>query len=131
MKVDIDKFGRLVVSVNKEEQKKLKTLKKRLGNDWDADKTAWRVLKPILGEQDFPKEHPLHDSQLWNVMPEEIGALTSAPCIGQHINTSGLVGCHVDPPDSTLDAGWAFMDYQVRNLQDDLLEKGEAIFQRG
>jgi hypothetical protein len=49
------------------------------------------------------------------VKPEEIGALTSAPCIIQE-NTQKV---------------WAFMDYALRSILDDLLEEGEAIFQHG
>lgn len=84
--------------------------------------TYMKAKKTQEGMPDFSTEdeiffltNRMNNQGFYWVQPEEIGALTSAPCIIQK-DTKNV---------------WAFMDYALRSILDDLLDKGEAIFQHG
>ncbi len=61
-------------------------------------------------------ENLVCNSELDWIRPEETGDLTSAPMLGIR-----------DAADQVIER-WAFMDYQVRSVLEDLRDKGEVIF---
>jgi len=100
--------------------------------DFDSDAVMYDVLETVVA-----------NSELNWIQPEWVGALTDAPMlgvlsqerplkIGEDAYRRSLAG-HWDDKTWVQDVtkAWAFMDYQVRSVQQDLLEKGEAIFQSG
>lgn len=64
-------------------------------------------------------EHFLANSEFQWVTPEEAGCLTDAPLLG------------VKDGNDNITEVYGFMDYQVTSVQDMLLERGEAFFQKG
>jgi hypothetical protein len=96
------------------------------GEELHSDQAMHEVLEPLIC-----------NSELDWVYPEEVGALTSAPMLGLlgELNDHGpgrLVGrwsgcCWYAP----IEQCWAFMSYQVRSVVQDLVEHGEAVFQKG
>jgi len=61
----------------------------------------------------------LANSEFDWVNPSETGDLTDAPMLG------------IREEDGSVIKRWAFMDYQVRCVMEDLLDKGECIFVSG
>ena len=71
----------------------------------DSDEFAYQVLEPLIC-----------NSELEWVDPVETGDLTEAPMLGIR-----------DENDEVLER-WAFMDYQVRSLVRELMDKREVTF---
>jgi hypothetical protein len=121
-----------------------------------ADSVARQTLKEMKEEQpDFDSDAVMYDvlegivanSELEWIQPEWVGALTSAPMLGitgeprpmkegerggVGMGSVNVVG-NWDNQTWVSDVlkAWAFMNYQVTSPQQELLEKGEAIFQYG
>ena len=106
MRFELTERGDLRVSTEGNERQLLRRAKRR------KDFVSNDFLMELFGESLANEEYG------W-CQPEEIGALTSAPIL-----------CTRDEDGNVAEA-WGFMDYALRSPQEDLLEKGEAIFQRG
>lgn len=76
--------------------------------DLGSDKVLWEVMEGFLDEGPYER-----------INPADICALTEAPML-----------CIRDGSREVISA-WAFMDYQVRSLLEELLSKGEAILTSG
>lgn len=118
-----------------------------------VDDTERQNIRLLFGDRRFDTDGFLFDI-LENWMdrtgiewsaPWEIGALTDAPCLAEWgedrpLRRDEQVG-HGNriigrtPEGATLVQdpvrAWAFMDYQVRSAQRDLMDKGFCIFQSG
>lgn len=77
-------------------------------NDINSDNVMFEFFEAFIANSEWD----------W-VRPEEIGALTDAPILGIR-----------DKYDNVIEA-YAFMDYQVKSLMQQLADYGEAILQRG
>lgn len=108
---------------------------REMGEEIHTEKALHEFFDPLICNNEID----------W-ITPENTGDLTSAPMVGilsepefkrhnlktvqDHRNiiascdTYGLMVCHVTER-------WAFMDYQVRSVLEDLRDKGEAIFTGG
>ena len=64
------------------------------------------------------------------ISPEDIGALTDAPIIGNLVFNSKAAGEDWGNIDWGKTRVWWYPDYALRSFVDDLLEKGETIFQK-
>ena len=106
MKYSISRHGDLVISASQQERNEIKARMDEA--DFNSDDTMYEILEPLFCNSD-----------LQFCFPEEIGALTNAPIL-----------CRRNDDDS-IDEAWCFMDYQVRSVQQDLAEDGQAIFQKG
>ena len=115
-----------------------------------ASKTEREELRE---RDDIQSDYALHEiferlvsnSELEWINPADTGDLTDAPMLGildgaqplanresfaPHYGTT-LAGCYGDPPQAQVCPileRWAFMDYQVRSVLEDLRDKGEAVF---
>lgn len=112
---------RLIIVVDAEEQAELQELK----NDDDGDSDYHNGL-----DGDFHSDARMYDflepltanSELEWVSSFETGDLTTAPMLG-------IKEYHEkDLEEPKIIQRWAFMDYQVRSVLDDLLNNGKAIF---
>lgn len=74
-------------------------------DDLQSDNALLNWLEPLVC-----------NSELYWILPEETGDLTDAPMLG-----------HRDEQGVPLER-WAFMDYQVRSVLQDLRDKGEVVF---
>lgn len=131
MKHEILPNGNLRITFTEEERENLRAIK---DEPWfDSDNNLFDILEPLTCNSELE----------WS-SPEEIGALTSAPILATFGEERPL------RPDEEAGRGnrlvgnngretlvqdvaqaWAFMDYAIRSVQQDLLEKGEAVWQRG
>lgn len=72
--------------------------------------------------------HPyLCNSEFEFIAPEDVGALTSAPMLGIKARENED---DEDSPEYIAEA-YAYMDYQVKSILEDLLENGEVFLQGG
>lgn len=66
-------------------------------------------------------ERMVCNSELDWINPADTGDLTSAPMLGVQFFDN-------DKRETVILERWAFMDYQVRSVLEDLRDKGEAVF---
>jgi hypothetical protein len=105
----LDQFGRLVISIDKEEQRLLKEAAADESPEFnfDSDYNMHEVF-----------EHLVCNSELDWINPEDTGDMTSAPMLG------------IRAEDETIINRWAFMDYQIISPQRRLMETGQTIWQK-
>jgi hypothetical protein len=103
-----DKGSNLVITVDADEQTELKELREDEESFFHSDQTMYDQLEPLTC-----------NSELNFVDPADTGDLTDAPMLGI-----------LDEDDKIVNR-WAFMDYQVRSLLDDLADKGRAVLVGG
>ena len=94
----------LTITANRAERRHLKTL----GDEIHCDAVMHDQL-----------EHWTANSELEWIDPAQTGDLTSAPMVGI-----------LDKADQVAER-WAFMDYQVRSVLEDLRDRGAAVFVGG
>lgn len=95
----------LTVTVDAGERKLLRKLTKETGIQSDEAMLDWFAV--LISNADLE----------W-INPSETGDLTSAPMLG--------IRNDQQPPEVI--ERWAFMDYQVRSVLEDLRDKGNAVF---
>lgn len=109
-----DDRSQLTIYVTPEEQAELRELE-----EIQSDKAMADFLEPLTC-----------NSELEWTGADESGDLTSAPMLGIYerieIKTKNAEGFT-----TALKERWAFMDYQVRSVLEDLRDKGECIFVGG
>lgn len=144
MRWHVDERGRLVLTVTKREQRRLKAAQRRdeqgqCDPPFDSDAFLHQLFEPLVTDGEFT----------W--LPEDCtGDLTSAPLLG-------ILGDEMPGPDDTADTPgmglvhvgcwthggrlrqmyqpvlkrWAFMPYQVRSPQRDLADDGKCVWDGG
>lgn len=132
MKAEIQSNGTLKISVDHTERLFLSSLP---DEQIHQDEVMYNFLEPLVCNSEF----------CW-VDPSDCGDLTSAPMLGilsigdtsngyrenelpkerfgQFLTGGDEGGSYFE----AITGRWAFMDYQVRSVLEDLREKGEAIF---
>lgn len=102
----------LVITADKDDRKHLATTAAYADEQgcgsFGSDATMIDQLGDLLANSEYD----------W-VDPSETGDLTSAPMLG------------IREEDGSVIKRWAFMDYQVRCVLEDLVDKGECIFVSG
>ena len=73
--------------------------------------------------RDFFESYLLGDNELEWIDPAETGDLTSAPMLGLRDD-----GCYRPAQEGKVIERWAFMDYQVRSVLEDLRDPGKVVF---
>ena len=122
--------GNLKLTISEEGRKQLAE-EKAEDPDFDSDSFMYDIMEGFIGNSEFS----------W-VNPEDIGALTEAPCLGilgaEKVGEEGVFGGSWEDESGKfqtwsrpIESAWAFMDYQVTSVQEQLLDKGYAIFQSG
>jgi len=91
-----------------EDRAALREVKADRGDSFSCDEVMADVMEHFIANSEFD----------W-VTPEEAGCLTDAPLLGVRDENGEVVEVY------------GFMDYQVTSVQDELLDRGEAIFQKG
>ena len=128
MKYEITKHGDLEISTSYAEQHDLQKAMKE-DETFQTDDFMYNLFESLVA-----------NSELTWIAPEDIGALTDAPILGicgrdrtwdgkeslTYTRTVGHSGKY--PIIQTIEKAWAFMDYQVRSVQQDLAEQGNVIF---
>jgi hypothetical protein len=136
--------GRLILTVDDEERELLRQLKAERQDDeqcdpWGSDALMYDWFEPLIC-----------NSELDWVDPAVTGDLTSAPILAirgdyepgpdnvDEVVGTGLVHAGCWEREGRLRQmylpvlfRWAYMDYQVRYVLDDLLDQGEAVFTGG
>jgi len=97
--------SQLVITVDAEKQSELKKLR--------DDKESGFHSNQVMYDQ---FEELVCNSDLSFVDPADTGDLTSAPMLGIYDENDDVV------------KRWAFMDYQVRSVLEDLADNGRVIF---
>jgi hypothetical protein len=123
---------RLAVFVTPEKQQWLNQ-EQESNEDFGSDKYLYELLEPLVC-----------NSELQWINPSDTGDLTSAPMLGILAGDDELVTKQEGPCGATyvgrwdgedrydpIVNRWAFMDYQVRSVQEELASKGLAIFTSG
>ena len=123
--------GDLKLIVDAEDQELLRVLQAEDPDGFCSDNTMLDWFDAFIGNSEYE----------W-IIPEEVGALTSAPMLGMY----GLerVRKNTDSPSIRVAGSWdnrvwvldvvscwAFMDYQIVSVQERLLEIGEVVFTCG
>jgi hypothetical protein len=116
MKYYLDQNKNLVITADDEDRAELQALKNQCEED-DENFVSDRVMEDIL-------EPLLCNSELEWSRPELIGALTSAPILA-------ISGSEDENDEAPILKAWGYMDYQIRAVQEDLLEYGKAVFTLG
>jgi len=110
--MDIQEVGtNLVITADADDQKHLRA-------QWEEEVAG----DDSIGHDAFMYDQLgdlLANSEYDWVNPEECGDLTSAPMLG------------IREEDGSVIKRWAFMDYQVRCVMEDLMDKGQCIFVSG
>ncbi len=132
MKYEVLSNGDLKLTVDGEERKLLRTLYREDPDSFHSDSVMQDWFEGFIANSAFQWVEPLY-----------AGALTSAPMIGiyseprplregEDMNVFYLAG-HWDDKDWVQDVehAFAFMDYQIRSVLEDLKDKGYAVFQTG
>jgi len=105
---------RLTITADEREREELRNIQE-CGGDCQCDVSMHDYFEKLCA-----------NSELEWVFPEHTGDLTDAPMLGvcdwSNQGTS-------DTP--SIIERWAFMDYQVRSVLEDLRDKGEAVFVGG
>jgi len=99
---------RLIITADEQDRKDLRELEAE-GNHIHSDNAMHEFFEPLTCNSDLD----------WT-NPEMTGDLTDAPMLATH---GGDFGCVVER--------WAFMDYQVRSVLEDLRDMGEVVFVGG
>ncbi len=132
MKAEFDTQGNMILHVDSEERSLLQTLKDEDPDAFGSDAFMHDWFEGFIGNSEYQ----------W-VRPEECGALTSAPMLGiyseprelregENPEVLCLAGCWDGKTwVEDVEQAWAFMDYQVISVQEQLLETGQAVFQKG
>lgn len=116
MQHHIDKNKNLVITADDEDRAELQALKAQCeedGENFVSDRIMEDVLDPLLCNSELE----------WST-PDAIGALTSAPILA-------ISGAEDENDEAPILKAWGYMDYQVRAVQEDLLEYGKAVFTLG
>jgi hypothetical protein len=128
MKHTILENGDLRIDITPCEQIELNAMMKTVDNP-NTDEFMYDLLEPLIC-----------NSELQWIRPEEIGALTDAPILGirgqERLAKDGerLIDKQVTAQSfgktfvEDVEKAWAFMDYQIRSVQQDLAENGYVIF---
>ena len=132
MNVEFDSKGNMVMKADDEDRVFLQTLKDEDPDRFGTDAFMYEYLEEFVVNNDYD----------WT-RPEYCGALTSAPMLaiygperrirkGENPDYMNVVGSwdgftRVQPVKSA----WAFMDYQMASVQAQLLETGQAFWQKG
>ena len=116
MQYHLDKNKNLVITADDEDRVELQALKTQCEED-DENFVSDRIMEDVL-------EPLLCNSELEWSTPEAIGALTSAPILA-------ISGAEDENDEAPILKAWGYMNYQVRAVQEDLLESGKAIFTLG
>lgn len=94
----------------------------------DKERAQLEAMEPRELQSDqqmqFYFENMLCNSELAWIRPEETGDLTDAPMLG-------FYGDFCSNEADKVKSRWAFMDYQVRSVLEDLRDKSEVIFVGG
>jgi|SRR5688572_8467707 len=121
---------RLVIKADEAERKELREIQE-CGGDCQCDVSMHDFLEPLTCNSELE----------W--IPEGVtGDLTSAPMLGilgEPTPGAGGILAGRWPDSAGISQGWfqpilerwAFMDYQVRSVLEDLRDKGEAVFVGG
>ncbi|MEX3984111.1 hypothetical protein AB4Y45_34725 [Paraburkholderia sp. EG287A] len=107
----IEKNGNLTFIADASNLEDLQDIKDRVGGD-DV-----RFLSEMMDTFGF-----VGNGQLWSIYPEHIGALTEAPLISDDVEHDDAGDVHVRG------RTWAFMNYQLENFAETLLETGRVTF---
>ena len=94
----------LTITVDEDERQALRELE-----DIQSDSAMADFLEPLIC-----------NSELDWLKPEQTGDLTDAPILGFYADNSTLT--------HPIFERWAFMDYQVRSVLEDLRDKGQCVF---
>ena len=100
---------KLTVTASGAERRELKTL----GDEIHADATLHEWFEQLISNSDLD----------W-IDPSETGDLTSAPMLAIRFHDN-------ETETYAVLERWAFMDYQVRSVLEDLRDRGEAVFTGG
>jgi len=132
MKTHMLPNGNLKITVDAEERKLLRQLRHEDPDKFDSDSFMHDWFEGFIGNSEYD----------W-AQPEHCGALTSAPMLAiygedtqvpEGVDTSmiALTG-HWEGIDwyTPVLKCWAFMDYQVISVQEQLLQHGYAVFMSG
>lgn len=106
--------NRLVITVDQQEREWLRELVGPVGEYGETNRPYCDIehdaLEPLI----------CNDELEW-LLPEEIGALTSAPILGfADRDNHGTI--------TNVRNAWGFMDYALRSFVDDLINEGRAVF---
>jgi len=97
----------LILTVDEEERTELRAMREEDPDAFQTDATMYDALDDLVCNSDID----------WG-RAEEIGALTDAPIL-------------VVREDGKIVEAYAFMDYQIKSVQDALVETGKAFFRKG
>lgn len=125
----------LTITVDAEEQARLKQAREDDPDLFASDRALHDEFEDLVG-----------NSELQWVDPSDTGDLTDAPMLGilgpeepggngefgkvlagRWNDSAGVLQSWFHP----IEKRWAFMDYQVRSVLDDLADKGKAVFVSG
>jgi hypothetical protein len=132
MTVEFDDAGNMILKVDAEDRALLQTLKDEDTDAFGTDDFMFDYFEAFIANNEYQ----------WT-RPEYCGALTSAPMLGIYGKTRALkegedtdflnVVGHWDNTTwiEDVEQAWAFMSYQVTSPQEQLLETGQAIWQKG
>ena len=132
MTVEFDNVGNMILSVDAEERALLQTLKDEDPDAFVTDGFMFDYFEDFIGNNEYQ----------WT-RPEYCGALTDAPMLAIYGTERALKECEdqeylniVGRWDNTtwvedVEQAWAFMDYQVTSPQEQLLETGKSVWQKG
>jgi len=123
---DENKVGKLVITIDADEQAELRELKEESDN-FQSDRDMHDFLEPLVC-----------NSELQWINPEDTGDLTDAPMLGilgeestENTGPFGAIQCGFwdgKPRFQPILNRWAFMESALRSPLEDLLEKGEVVF---
>jgi len=106
MKAVINKRD-LIISLDTDEEKE--ELEQLFANaELDSDKSMYDFFESLIANSEL----------IW-ISPEEIGALTDAPILGFKDENEKIIEVY------------AFMDYQVKSVLEELRNNNKVIFQQG
>ena len=108
MKHEILANGNLKIVADFHDRSNLQILKEERGEDFQSDQTMVDVLDSLLANSELQ----------WGT-PEEIGALPAAPILKTEDQNGNIL------------KAWGFMGYEVTSPQDELMDKGFAIWTIG
>lgn len=106
MTCSFDKAGNLIIRTQGQERRELRQESKKEG--FHSNDFLYELFESFIANSEFQ----------W-VEPEEVAALTAAPILGTR-----------DVNDNVVDVWW-FPDYAIRSPQEDLLNHGRVVFQKG
>jgi len=132
MIVEFDNAGNMIMKVDDEDRALLQTLKDEDPEAFGTDDFMYDYFEAFVANNEYQ----------WT-RPEYCGALTDAPMLaiygkerelreGENTDFLNVVG-HWDGITwiEDVEKAWAFMDYAVTSPQEQLLENGSAVWQKG